>query len=57
MSGELVRIAVGAFADLLAISGHPLEDIGLLNAESNAILLCRRAVACSMVVKLMGLPV
>ena len=37
MSGKLGCIAVGACADLLAVSGNPLEDIGLLYAQSNAI--------------------
>ena len=37
MPGKLGCIAVGAYADLLAISGNPLEDISLLYAQSNAI--------------------
>jgi len=37
MPSRLGCIAVGAFADLLAISGNPLEDIALLYEESQAI--------------------
>jgi imidazolonepropionase-like amidohydrolase len=37
MSGRLGCIAVGAFADLLAVSGNPLVSIALLYQESSAV--------------------
>jgi len=37
MTGKLGRIAVGAFADFLAVRKNPLEDISVLYADSTAI--------------------
>lgn len=37
MEGEIGVISPGAYADLLVVEGNPLEDIGLLQAESNHI--------------------
>ena len=37
MQGKLGCIAVGAFADLVAVAGNPLEDISLLFGESQAV--------------------
>jgi imidazolonepropionase-like amidohydrolase len=38
MTGQLGVVAPGAFADLLVVEGNPLDDIGLLATDSNAIV-------------------
>jgi imidazolonepropionase-like amidohydrolase len=38
-SGELGVIASGALADLVVVDGNPLDDIGLLSGQGEAVLL------------------
>jgi imidazolonepropionase-like amidohydrolase len=37
MQGEIGVVAEGAYADLLVVEGNPIEDIGVLQPESNCI--------------------
>ena len=38
-SGELGVIAPGALADLVVVDGNPLDDIGLLSGQGEAVVL------------------